>query len=119
MSHNYSSLPTGEFDEDDVEMSGHALAKKKLKEQDQNLNILESSVGRLGELSLTISKEIDLQNIMLTKLDEDAEAAQSRTDVLIKKTKELVAKSGGTKNFCIIVVLTLILLFLIFLVINT
>jgi hypothetical protein len=39
----------------------------KMREQDSNLEALGSSVLRLGDLSLNISKEIELQNVSFTK----------------------------------------------------
>ena len=89
-SSNYGRLPTGEYDEEDRSTT----LKKQLKKQDENLDILGSSVERLGELSLNISREIESQNDMLSRIEEDVERAQNNVDSLIGKTKELVKKSG-------------------------
>ena len=122
MTHNYNSLPLGEYHEDDG-MSGEGGSKlqfdRRRQEQDKNLEILGDSVLRLGQMSLNISEEIDSQNRMLTKLEVDVETAQDNVDGLTKRTKELVNKSGGPKMFCIIVVLIVVLLILILLVIYT
>ena len=48
------------------------MMNSKLREQDESLDRLESSVARLGQLSLTISTEIDVQNRMLERLEIDA-----------------------------------------------
>lgn len=116
--HNYSSLRTGEFDEEGNNPT-LIYADRRLKDQDSNLESLGRSVTRLGELSLTISREIDTQNKLLTGLETDVERNQEATDSLMKKTKELVAKSGGTKIVCTIVVLVAVLVVLTFLVIYT
>ena len=122
MTHNYNSLPLGEYHEDDG-ISGEGGSKlqfdRRRQEQDKNLEILGDSVLRLGQMSLNISEEIDSQNRMLTKLEIDVETAQDNVDGLTKRTKELVNKSGGPKMFCIIVVLIVVLLILILLVIYT
>ena len=90
-----------------------------MKEQDDSLEALGSSVLRLGQLSLGISEEIDSQNLMLNKLEVDVEKANESVDRLTQTTKLMVKKAGGKRNLCIVVTLTLILLFLIFLVIYT
>ena len=115
----YSSLPTAEFDDDIEGIHVSRLVDKRLRQQNDSLSLLEGSISRLGQLSLNISMEIDDQNRMLTKLDDDTEAVQSKANLLMKKTTELVDQSGGPKLFCTIICLLCILLFLIFLVINT
>jgi len=116
--YKYSSLRTGEFDEEGNNPTGSLIfADKRLRDQDASLESLEKTVSRLGELSLTISNEIDSQNRMLTSLEMDVEHDIENTSSLTKKAKELVEKSGGTKMMCIIVVLIVVLIILVFLVI--
>jgi len=111
-------LRTGEFDEEGNNPTGSLIfADKRLRDQDASLESLEKTVSRLGELSLTISNEIDSQNRMLTSLEMDVEHDIENTSSLTKKAKELVEKSGGTKMMCIIVVLIVVLIILVFLVI--
>jgi uncharacterized protein YoxC len=55
---------------------------------------LESSIQRLGKLSLNISDELKEQNKMLDSMDSDVENAQTQADILTQKTKELIQKSG-------------------------
>lgn len=123
MAQKYNSLPTGEYDDDESGGRGRASNglqyDHRMKEQDDSLEALGSSVLRLGQLSLGISEEIDSQNLMLNKLEVDVEKANESVDRLTQTTKLMVKKAGGKRNFCIVVTLTLILLFLIFLVIYT
>ena len=91
----------------------------KMREQDANLDALGSSVSRLGEMSLNISKEIELQNRMLESLEADTDSARDKVDILTKKTREMVKKSGGWNNFCLIVFLVAVLIVLTLLVIYT
>lgn len=106
----YESVRTAEYDED---------SESRFRRQNKNLDVLESSVSRLGELSLTISKEIDVQNLLLTNLESEVDKAEASSNSIVKKTRELVEKTGGTMNFCVILTLTLILVILILLVIYT
>jgi syntaxin 6 len=90
-----------------------------LKEQDSNLEQLGASVARLGEISLNISEEINSQNKMLSRLETDTETAEDKVSSLTEKTKDLIKKAGGKKNFCLILTLIFILMILTFLVIYT
>ena len=90
----------------------------QLAQQDLQLDDLHGSVRRLGDMSLTISNELDLQNQMLDDLDDDLTAGQQAMDAVNKKTKELVEAAGGPQYFCVIVALCCILFVLFMLVIG-
>lgn len=66
---------------------------------------------------MIISKEIETQNKSLDNLELDVERAKESTDSILKKTRELVSKSGGYKMVCIIVALLAILIVLVLMVI--
>lgn len=85
----YDRLPTGEFDEED-----RKSIQKQLRRQDESLDILGSSAMRLGELSLSISNEIQSQNRMLDGLEEDVDRVQSNMDMINKATEKLIKKGG-------------------------
>ena len=110
-SHNYSSLRTGEYDE---EIGGTTLryADSRIKQQDESLEKLGHSLNRIGELSLTISKEIDTQNRLLSSLDTEVEHSKESSEALLRKTKELVAQAGGNQIVCAIIVLLIVLVLL-------
>lgn len=119
--HKYSSVRSGEYDDQEHGGGSHLLSStdKKLRNQNRSLDLLGNSVAKLGELSLTISKEINTQNKMLDSLETDIESASERSNNLLQKTRELVKKTGGTRNVCIILVLVVVLLLLVMLVIYT
>ena len=54
---------------------------------------------------------------MLSEMDQDLEAAEDDLTYVTKKTKALIQKSGGKKNFCMILTLIGIILVLLFLII--
>lgn len=85
----YDRLPTGEFDEED-----RKSIQKQLKRQDDSLDILGTSAMRLGELSLSISNEIQNQNRMLDGLEEDVDRVQTNMDMINKATEKLIKKGG-------------------------
>jgi syntaxin 8 len=122
MRNKYSTVPTGEYDdanENRKQPTGLLALRRAYRDQDEQLDALGSSVARLGEMSLGISKEIDTQNRMLSSLENEIDNNSAKANDLTQRTKDLINRSGGSKSFCLIVFLTLILLFLIFLVIYT
>ena len=81
--------------------------------------MLSQSADRLGGMALTISEELGQQNQMLDDMQEDLDLASDNLDIVTKKTKELIEKSGGQKTFCLIIGLILVVIILIFLILYT
>mmetsp|Transcript_7645 Transcript_7645/g.12890 ORF Transcript_7645/g.12890 Transcript_7645/m.12890 type:complete len:144 (+) Transcript_7645:70-501(+) len=104
---------------DDDSHDERQFMKLQIKQQDQNLDVLESSVQNLNRLSLSISTELKEQSAILDELDRDTEHAMDTIELITKKTQDLIKKSGGAKYFSIIVCLTIILIILTLLVIYT
>ena len=121
MTQKYSSLPTGEYDDEEIGgRVGKSLQNdRRMREQDEGLEVLGGSLLRLGDISLAISKEIDSQNILLNGLEVDLDKANESVDRLTKTTKAIVKKAGGHRNLCIIITLFIILVVLTFFVIYT
>jgi len=90
--------------------------QNQLRVQDEGLEMLSASAARLGELSLNIHEEVGHQNKMLDDMNEDLDQAANNLDLLTKKTQLLIQSAGGKKYFCIILVLSLVLLILVLLV---
>jgi diacylglycerol kinase len=63
-----------------------------------------------------ISEELGHQNKMLDAMETDLDRTGEDLHTLTGRTKDLIAKSGGGSNLCIIVALTGIVLVLIFLI---
>lgn len=53
------------------------------------------------DISLEISKELDQQNRMLDNVNTDLEEAIGGLDVVTKKTKDLIKKSGEGGRRCV------------------
>jgi len=56
---------------------------------------------------------------MLNEMEEDLDTATTNLSLVTAKTKELIQRSGGKRNFIIIVALTLIVIVLLFLILYT
>ncbi|CAN0451327.1 unnamed protein product [Ectocarpus sp. 12 AP-2014] len=121
---DYSRLPNEAEPIDDGEggdwiqrqIRGH---KSQMEHQDAHLSEIGQTASRLGNISLEISKELDQQNKMLENVNTDFEEAIGGLDAVTKKTQELIKKSGGMRNFLIILVLIAILAVLVVLVLYT
>ncbi|CAD7697909.1 unnamed protein product [Ostreobium quekettii] len=83
------------------------------RQQDDQLEEINTAVGRLGQIGLTIHDELTTQADMLDELDEDVGVTQSRLKVAQRKIQEVIKKSGGKWYFCTIVTLIIVLLILI------
>ena len=88
-----------------------------MKRQDEGLDVLSQSVDRLGQMSMAISEELGQQNKMLDSMETDLEQAGEELDIVTQKTKELIARAGGSGNFCLIAALSIVVLVLVVLLI--
>eukprot|EP00536_Pseudo-nitzschia_multiseries_P017751 jgi/Psemu1/314942/fgenesh1_kg.1788_\ len=88
-----------------------------MQQQDAGLDLLSHSISRLGEMSTNIAEELGQQNKMLESMETDLDEAGEELDIVTRSTRDLIAKSGGTSTFCLIAILTLVVLVLLFLVI--
>ena len=68
--------------------------------------MLSQGAARLGELSLNIHEELSEQNKILDQMEDDLDKATTTLNFVTAKTKDLIKKSGGKKNFIIIIGLT-------------
>lgn len=92
-----------------------SLIQQLMKQQDRGLDVLAQGVDRLGQMSTAFSEELGQQNKMLDVLETDLDEAAEELDMVTRKTKELIAKAGGTSNFCLIAALSIVVLVLILL----
>lgn len=112
-----SSSDGGNPGEDDFIQREIRQQQMMMKEQDQGLEMLGQSAERLSKISLGIHEELGHQNKMLDEVENDLEAATTNLSAVTAKTKDLVRKSGGKRNFVIIVTLTIVVIVLLFLII--
>lgn len=123
---NYQQLSLDDFSDDDS-LSGDGESHsdpvqrqwQTLQEQDKGLELLSQATDRLGAMSLAISEELGQQNRILDEMDQDLEQATSNMDMVTRKTKEFIDQSGGTKNFMIILCLSVVVIVLVFLLLYT
>mmetsp|Transcript_33410 Transcript_33410/g.68213 ORF Transcript_33410/g.68213 Transcript_33410/m.68213 type:complete len:136 (-) Transcript_33410:270-677(-) len=122
----YHQLPYTDYSDSDSSDGGDDFIsqqvrqqREQLKKQDEGLEMLSKSADRLGELSLNIHEELGHQNKLLNEMEDDLEKATTQLDFVTKKTRELIQKSGGKKNFLVIVGLSVVVIVLVLLIIYT
>ncbi|CAB9504249.1 t_SNARE [Seminavis robusta] len=121
----YSQVPLDEFSDDssnggdDFVTRSIQNQKLQMQKQDQGLEMLSQSAIRLGEMSMNIHDELNQQNQMLDEMDNDLETAGENLDMITRKTKELIEKSGGKGNCMLILCLTLTAVVLFLLILYT
>lgn len=108
-------------DEEPDDFIQHQVRQQQLQmqKQDEGLEMLTESANRLGTLSLGIHEELNSQNRMLDDMEGDLENATTNLDIVTKRTRDLIKKSGGKRNFMIIVSMCLVIVILLFLIIYT
>ena len=120
-SSSYRALPLYEDDSNDSDdiMSAVRSQQEMLHKQDESLDVLGNSAARLGQISLEISSELQVQNKMLDDMGNEFYDADINLEIVTRKTQELIQKSGGCKYFSVIVVLCLVVIILFFLIVYT
>jgi len=76
---------TRELDNDGVLQ----LQQQRMRDQDEDLNMLERILLRQREMGLQIKDEVDAQTQMLTRIDEDVDRVGSKTKVAKDRLKRL------------------------------
>lgn len=87
-----------------------------LQEQDSGLEMLAQSAERLGQMSMGISEELEAQNRILNDMEDEFDTASENLDFVTRQTKKFIKEAGGTQNCIVIVSLTLVVIFLLFLI---
>ena len=117
ISHNNNN--NDNYDDDDIIQQQQSMTKLQFQKQDEGLEILSQSVDRLGVMSLNISDELNFQNKILNEMENDLEQGTEDLNILSKKTREFIRKSGGKGNFMIILFMSIVVVILLFLIIYT
>ena len=83
------------------------------RRQDDDLDQLGDHVQRIGHMGLQIHDELQGQNILLERLDEDVEETTTRLAAAQKKINTVLQKAGLRGQLMIIGILLLLLVILI------
>jgi SYP6 family syntaxin len=93
---------------------GSELERQALitRQQDHQLDEIEMGVLRIGQMGRTIGEELESQQRILNALDDELDTTQTRLKATIKKINEIIRKSGGCSQLCVILVLLGVVIFL-------
>ena len=83
------------------------------RRQDDDLDQLGDHVQRIGHMGLQIHDELQGQNVLLERLDEDVEGTTTRLAAAQKKINTVLQKAGLRGQLMIIGILILLLVILI------
>jgi len=89
----------------------------QVQQQEETLDVLHESVGRLKNLGVEMSNEISTQKRMLSDLEAQVDVAADAMSSL-KAKMQAMAKHKDRGKFCIILVLTIVLILLMYAVIS-
>ncbi|BFZ20441.1 hypothetical protein BsWGS_23479 [Bradybaena similaris] len=89
--------------------------KLLLRSQDEQLDMIGSSVGVLKNMSQQIGSELEDQNILLDEFHHEMDHTESKMDQTMKKLAKVMHMSNDRRQWCAIGVLSLVLLIIIIL----
>uniref|UniRef100_A0A1I7UAI6 t-SNARE coiled-coil homology domain-containing protein n=1 Tax=Caenorhabditis tropicalis TaxID=1561998 RepID=A0A1I7UAI6_9PELO len=118
--YRYSKLNEEEIPLEDAPSSaGQILSRQEqiIQEQDEELELVGNSVRTLRGMSSMIGDELDQQSIMLDDLGQEMEYAETRLDTAMKKMAKLTHLEDESSQCKMIMVLSALLFFLIFVLI--
>ena len=85
------------------------------EEQEQNLNMIVNQTGEIKQITIMIGNELQEQNKILSDVSEKMETIQGKLEKNIQNMEKLTQSKNSP--LCVVsVVLTLVLLFLLYLV---
>mmetsp|Transcript_2199 Transcript_2199/g.4974 ORF Transcript_2199/g.4974 Transcript_2199/m.4974 type:complete len:255 (-) Transcript_2199:71-835(-) len=101
-----------ERDNDDFLDAQERTTMQMMREQDSELDELGGAVRRLGDVGLTIGRELEEQQVMLEELEEDVETTRGKLKAAQRKMEKLLEKAGMRGQICIILFLMIVLVVL-------
>jgi chromosome segregation ATPase len=84
--------------------------------QDEDLEAISRATGNLKEIGITINDELKLQGHMLEEMDTEVDKTNSRLNNTLKRLNKLIDSTSDRVQWCMVIVLTLILIGLIVIV---
>mmetsp|Transcript_11682 Transcript_11682/g.23812 ORF Transcript_11682/g.23812 Transcript_11682/m.23812 type:complete len:103 (-) Transcript_11682:230-538(-) len=94
--------------------SSHKSLLQQEQEQDEHADQLHSGVLRIKEQAGLIKRELDDQNIILEKLEEDVDKAEDSMSSLNRKMRSMVEEAKNSDKamysmiFCLVILLVVL-----------
>jgi len=87
-----------------------------MTQQDDHLNAISQTVGHLGAMGEQIHSELLQQNRILDEMDDKVERTSARLTGVLRKVNKLLESTSDRVQWCLIIVLTLMLVGLVIIV---
>lgn len=89
--------------------------KLLIRSQDEQLDMIGSSVGVLKNMSQQIGNELEDQNLLLDDFHHEMDSTESKMDITMKKMAKVMHMSNDRRQWCAIGVLLVLLLIIVLL----
>jgi len=84
--------------------------------QDEDLEAVGQSVSRLKEMGQTINTELNQQSLILDDMDSEVDKTSGRLSNVVRRLNKLLESTSDRVQWCLVAVLTLILIGLVIIV---
>jgi len=114
----FSKLNEAVRTDNDAFIKGQAQVQDQIiRQQDTELDELGNVVSVLGEMGNTIKDELEMQSRMLDDLESGVDQTSGRLATVMRRVNKLLDTAGDKVQWCLVVVLTLILIGLVIIVV--
>jgi len=113
----FSALDDAIKNDNDAFIRNQAQAQDQMiRQQDNDLEDLSQVVGVLGEMGTSIHTELEQQTRILDDLDAGVDNTSGRLNAVVRRVNKLLESTSDRVQWCLIIVLTLILIGLVIIV---
>jgi len=113
----YAGL-NGVIQQDNDRMIGDQQGQQMqiMRQQDQELDAISNTIGQLGAMGEAIHTELSSQSRMLDEMNDRVDQTDSRLTNVMRKVNHLLESTSDRVQWCLIIVLTLMLIGLVIIV---
>jgi len=87
-----------------------------MNDQDEEIEAIGKVAGNLKEIGVTINSELNKQNMLLEEMDTEVDKTQNRLSSTLRRLNKLIDSASDRVQWCMVIVLTLMLIGLVVIV---
>jgi len=103
-------------DNDQYINNSRTQLQQTMDAQDEDLEAISRATGNLKEIGITINEELKLQGHMLEEMDQEVDKTNTRLNNVLKRLNKLIDSTSDRVQWCMVIVLFLILIGLVVIV---
>jgi len=103
-------------DNDQYINNSHQQMQVTMTAQDEDLDAISKATGTLKEMGITINDELLRQQVILGDMDSEVDKTSVRLNNVLKRLNKLLDSTSDRVQWCMVIVLTLILIGLVIIV---